>query len=73
MPIRLKSISRNGRLLLVIKKMISTVGDFNRIVIFFYMVLIRIHKTFANLTMVKNIMKISPLYTIFFMQMVIYL
>ena len=73
MPIRLKLISRNGRLLLVIKKMISTVGDFNRIVIFFYIVLIRIYKTFANLTMVKNIMKISPLYTIFFMQMVIYL
>ena len=73
MPIRLKLISRNGRLLLVIKKVISTVGDFNRIVIFFYIVLIRIYKTFANLTMVKNIMKISPLYTIFFMQMVIYL
>ena len=73
MPIRLKLISRNGRLLLVIKKVISTVGDFNRIVIFFYIVLIRIYKTFANLTMVKNIMKISPLYTIFLMQMVIYL
>ena len=73
MPIRLKLISRNGRLLLVIKKVILTVGDFNRIVIFFYIILIRIYKTFANLTMVKNIMKISPLYTIFFMQMVIYL
>lgn len=51
---------------MVVKKVISIVGLI-RIIIIFYVVLIIIGKTFSNLTMVKNVMKINLTYvSVFF-------